>query len=154
SEHRHSEHVNALIVSRVDSDLTEIKRARIEVARPGPFFAAIFGAENAARPAVDLAYVHRATLIALHNRHHHFGLARCHRQTDAPGLARQSAREFLPGRAAVGALENAADIVAVGRDHAVGKRPWRPLSGIERGVDRLRIRRIEHYIAAAGAGVV
>src|SRR4051812_297203 len=41
-EYREPEHIDALIVSRVDADLTEVKRPRIDCAGSRPFFASIF----------------------------------------------------------------------------------------------------------------
>ena len=46
-EQGHAEHIDALIVRRIDPDLAEVERARVDVAHPGPFLAAVFGTENA-----------------------------------------------------------------------------------------------------------
>ena len=82
-EQGHAEHIDALIVRRVDPDLAEIKWPRIDVAHPGPFFAAIFRAENAAAPAVNIADIARAPFVALHDRHHEFRFARGNGEPDS-----------------------------------------------------------------------
>ncbi len=154
NEHRHAEHVNTLIIRRIDPNLAEIKRARIDVAHPRPFFSAVFRAKNAAAPAVNGADVGRPAFVALHDRHHDLRFARRNREADSTGLAGQTARAFFPGRAAVCALENSADIGAVGRRYSVGKRPRCALARIHSRVDDFRISRIERDIAAPGSGVV
>ena len=78
-----------------------------------------------------VADVGRPAFVALHDRHHDFRFARRNREADATSLAGQTARAFFPGRAAVGAFENSADIDAVARRHSVGKRPRRPLPRIQ-----------------------
>ena len=115
-EQGEAEHVNALIVRRIDLDFAEVERTRIDVAHPRPFLAAIFGAENATGATVDIANVARAAFITLHHRHHHLGIARGNGEADPAGLPGKSAGQFFPGSAAVRALEDAADIFSVGRD--------------------------------------
>ena len=139
NEHRHAEDVNTLIICRIDPNLAEIKRTRIDVAHPRPFFSAVFRAENAATSAVNGFDVSRPTFVALHDRHHDLRFARRNREADATGLAGQTARAFFPGRATVCAFVNSADIDAVARRYSVGKRPRRPLPRIQSRVDDFRI---------------
>ncbi len=150
NEKRETEHVNALVVRRIDSDFAEVKRARVDVARARPGFARVLGAEHSPSPAVNVANVARAAFIALHDRHHDLRIARRDGETDAAGLPGKSAGQLLPGGAAVRALENAAGVLARGRN-SVGETPRRPLPRVEGGVENLRVRRIHHHIRAARA---
>src|SRR6266496_2411748 len=60
NEQCESEKVNALIVCRIDADLTEIKWARVDRAHAHPFFAAVFRAEHAAAFAAQVGQLARA----------------------------------------------------------------------------------------------
>src|SRR5262249_53277317 len=131
NEQRHSENVNPLIVSRIDPNLAEIKRPRIDVAHPGPFFATIIRPKDTAAPAVNVADIARATLIAWPHRHDRLRFTGRDRQPDSSRKTGQSATAFFPGRAAIGAFENSADVIAIGSGYAVGKRPRRPLASVE-----------------------
>ncbi len=108
------EQVNTLIVYRIDPDLAEIKRARIDRAHPRPFFAAVFRSKHAAALAAQIGQLARAAFITLHDRHHDFRIARADRETDAAGLSGQAAAQFFPTGAAVRAFKNSADIFAAG----------------------------------------
>src|SRR5438094_3696689 len=69
NEQREREQVNSLIISRVDPDLAEIKRARIDRAGARPFLSAIFGARNAAAFSTQSVHISRTAFISLHDGH-------------------------------------------------------------------------------------
>src|SRR5947208_8290423 len=86
NEQRERQQVNSLIVGRVDPDLAEIKRARIDRAGARPFLSAIFGAKNAAVFAAQIGQLTRTAFITLHHGHNDLWIARADREPDATGL--------------------------------------------------------------------
>src|SRR6266404_1153323 len=153
-QQRETEQINALIVRRIDPDLTEIKWARVHRTRARPLFAAILGSKNAAAFAAQIGNLAGTAFITLDYRHNDFGVGRANRETNAAGLRGQTAAEFFPTRAAIRAFENAAHVFATGHARAGQKTPWRPLSRIQRRVKNLRIGWIDNHVAAAGAGIM
>src|SRR4030095_6510737 len=107
-EQGHAEHIDALIVRRIDPDLAEIKWSGIDLAHPRPFLSAILGTENATAPAVNVANVARTAFVTLHDRHHQFWFAQGNGESDPTCQAGQTASTFFPGRSAVAALKDAA----------------------------------------------
>src|SRR5205809_4945842 len=69
NEQRERQQVNSLIVGRVDPDLAEIKRARIDRAGARPFLSAIFGAKNAAAFTAHICQLNRTALLTLKHAH-------------------------------------------------------------------------------------
>ena len=90
----------------------------------------------------------------MHDRHDDFWIAGTDCQTNAASLPGKTASKFFPGATAVGALENSTDIFAAGHARAGSETPRRPLARVERCVNNLRIRRIEHDIATTRLRVV
>src|SRR5256885_13704653 len=88
---------------------------------------------------------------SFHTRHYDFRVVRAHGQTNPSRLRRQTAAQFFPSRPGICALENSAHIFAAGRVRSRSKTPGRSLSRVKRGVNDLRITRIENQIAATGA---
>jgi hypothetical protein len=82
------EQINALIICRIDADLTEIERPRIDCAYPSPFFASVFGTEYAAAFAAHVVDAAGAALITLHYCHHDARIACAYRETNATRLRR------------------------------------------------------------------
>ena len=117
-EQRELEQINALIVRRVDANLTEIKRTRIHSAHPRPCFAAIFGTKNSAALTAQIVRRTDSAFIALHDRHDNFWIAGANCQTNAASLSGKTAAEFFPACATVSALENSADVFAPGHARA------------------------------------
>ena len=85
--------------------------------------------------------------VTLHDCHDDFWIAGADCQTNPASLPGKTAAEFFPGSAAVGALENSADIFAAGHARTGSETPRRSLARIQRCVNNLRIRRIERDIA-------
>src|SRR6266487_2877986 len=86
NEQREPELINSLIVGRVDSDLAEIKRARIDRAGACPFLSAIFRAKHAAAFTSQIGQLTRTAFITLHHGHNDLRIARADRESDATGL--------------------------------------------------------------------
>src|SRR5262249_27772758 len=149
-----AEDVNAPVVLRVHADLTEIEWAGVERVDARPAFAAVLGAEDAATLAADVGQAARAAFIALHHGVNNFGILAVDRQADPSGATRQPFLEFCPGAAAVGALENSAEILAIGVGLTEDKRPRRPPARIEYRVERIGVGGIERDLAAADAILV
>src|SRR6202035_4082134 len=151
---RELKHINALIIRRIDPDLAEIKRARIDRAHSCPVFAVVFRPENTAALTSQIAQGSRTAFKALHNCRYNFRVACADGQTDAPGLCGQTAAQFFPGRAAVATFENSANVLAAGCVRTGSETPGSALPRVKRCVDRLRIAWIENHVATAGARVV
>src|SRR5438093_27142 len=101
--------------------------------------AAVVGAEDAAAPAADLVDAGLPALLALYDGVHGPGLLARDRQADAAGGPGQALLELAPGGAAVGALEDAAEVLAVRVGRACHERPRRSLARVERRVEGARI---------------
>src|SRR6266567_4590478 len=86
NEQPEPELINSLIVGRVDSDLAEIKRARIDRAGACPFLSAIFRAKHAAAFTSQIGQLTRTAFITLHHGHNDLRIARADRESDATGL--------------------------------------------------------------------
>src|SRR5438067_4074752 len=86
TEQGEREQVNSLIISRVDPDLAEIKRARIDRAGARPFLSAIFGAKHAAAFTAQIGQLTRTAFITLHHGHDDLRIARADRESDATSL--------------------------------------------------------------------
>src|SRR5215212_1670065 len=87
-EYREPEHIDALIVSRVDADLAEVERPRIDCARSRPFFTSIFRAKDPTAFASQIRQLTGAAFIALDYRHYHLRVRGADRQADASRLHR------------------------------------------------------------------
>ena len=74
--------VNALIVCRIDTDLTEIKRAWVDRTHPYPFFATVFGPENTPAFTAQVGKLAGTAFVALHHRHHDLWIAPADCETD------------------------------------------------------------------------
>src|SRR5205807_1866634 len=98
------------VVCRIDPNLAEIKRARIDRARSRPMFAAVFRSKNASAFAAQIGQSPRTALITLDNCHHDLRAACAYGETDAPGLPGQATAQFFPGGTAICAFENSANI--------------------------------------------
>src|SRR5262249_30352714 len=146
-----SEHVDAVGVLGVDADLREVERPRVQRARARPGVAAVLGAIDAAALAADIVDRVGPGFVGLDDREHDARILRGDREADACGPRRKALLQLLPGRAAVRRLEDAAQILALGLRRSRRERPGPPLAGVERGVDRAGLRRIERDVAAADA---
>src|SRR5205823_14293301 len=144
----------SLISSRIDPDLAEIKRARIDRAGARPFLSAIFGAKHAAAFTAQIGQLTRTAFITLHHGHDDLRIARADRESDATSLRWQSSSKFLPTRAAFRAFENAANILAVRCVRPREKAPRCALPRIKRRINNFRIAWIEKHVAAACARIV
>ena len=82
------EKINALIVCRIDADLAEIERTRIDCAYASPFFASVLGTEYAAAFTAQIVDAAGAALITLHHRHDDARIACAHCEADATRLRR------------------------------------------------------------------
>ena len=80
--------INALIVCRIDADLTEIERTRIDCAYTSPFFASVFRTEYAAAFTAHVVNAAGAALITLHYRHYDLWIACAYCEADATRLRR------------------------------------------------------------------
>src|SRR5262249_52366807 len=140
---REPEQIHALVIRRVDTDLAEIKRARIERARARPSFATILGAKNPAALTAQIVGRTKPAFVTLHNRHHDSWIAGADCQTNPASLPGKTAAEFFPACAAVGTLENSANILAAGHARTGSETPWRSLPCVQRSVNILRIRRVK-----------
>src|SRR5437773_4933707 len=86
NEQPEPELINSLIVGRVDPDLAEIKRARIDRAGACPFFPVIFRAKNAAAFTAQIGQLTRTAFITLHHGHNDLRITRADREPNATGL--------------------------------------------------------------------
>ena len=82
NEECEAEQINPLIVRGIDPNLAEIEWARIEIAGAFPCFAAILRTKDPAAFTVNIGEIICATFVALHHRHHDFGIRRRDRETD------------------------------------------------------------------------
>src|SRR5207249_3795091 len=89
-------HVDSLVVIRIDADLAEIHRPRIDVVKLGPGFAFVLGAEHAAIAILD-GRVNDIRILTIDV------------DADSPGIARrQTGRQLPPGSSSVDGLIDAA----------------------------------------------
>src|SRR5437868_2704451 len=116
--------------------------------------AAVFRSKNAAALASQIAQSSGTAFKALHNCHHDLRIAGADGQAYASRLSGQTAAYFFPGRTAVRAFENSADIFAASRVRSRRETPGRALPRVKRCVNVLRITRIENDIAAPSARVM
>src|SRR5215471_10608043 len=119
------------------------------MARARPGLATVVRPEDAARLAADIVDVARASRVRLNDGVDGLRALRRDGEADASGPRRQSAGELRPGRAAVGGTEDAAEVLSIGRRRSRSEGPGLSLTRVERGIDCVRIRRIERHVPAA-----
>src|SRR4029453_3274475 len=88
NQQRGLKQINALIVWRIDADLAEIERTRIDCAYASPFFASVFGTEHAAAFTPHVVDATGAALITLNDRHDDARIACPPCEADATRLRR------------------------------------------------------------------
>src|SRR5438128_1904842 len=149
-----AEHVDLLVVLRIDADLAEIERARVEVALALPRIAAVVAPEHPPRFARDVVDIRGPARGALDDGIDDVRILREDREPDAPRRGWKAARQLFPRGAAVGRAEDAAEILASCRVGSGDERPRRSAPRVEDGVHRLGIGWIDRDVAAAGLVLV
>src|SRR5262245_42555406 len=129
-EQREPEQIHALVICGIDTNLTEIKWARIHRAHARPRFAAIFRTKNSAALTAQIVERSNPTFITLHNCHDDFWIAGADCKTNSASLTGKTSAELFPGSAAVGALKNPSDVFAPSHAWARSETPRCPLSRV------------------------
>ena len=148
------EDVHEAIVLRVDANLAEVERTRVQRARPRPGVAAIGRPEDAAAPAEHLIDALRPAIAALDDRDDHLRVLREDGEPDSSGLDGQAAGQLLPRGACVDAPVNATHVAALRDVRARVERPGRAPPRVEHGVDGVRVLRIDRDVTAACRDVI
>ena len=151
----HSEDVDPLVVRRVDADLAEVERPRVE-ARSSASSVSPPSSERKTPPALALALADRrsSSLVGLDDRVDDPRVLRGRRRGRSAGLRRQALRQLRPGRPAVRRPEDPAGVAPARERRAGGERPGRPLPRVERRLERVGVRRVHDDVAAARLRVV
>src|SRR5262245_25408188 len=136
-EQREPEQIHALVIRGIDTNLTEIKWARIHGAHARPRFTAIFRTKNSAALTTQIVERPNPTFITLHNCHHDFWIAGADCKTNPTSLTGKTATELFPSSSPVVALKSSADVLAPRHARARTETPRRSLPRVEHGVNNL-----------------
>src|SRR5215472_6600462 len=85
-QQREPENIDALIVCGIDTNLAEIKRARIHGAHARPSFTAVLRSKNSPTLAAQIIESTESTFVTLHHCHDHFWIARAECQANPAGF--------------------------------------------------------------------
>ena len=118
-----SQHVNALVVLGIHANLAEVERAWIELALTSPGRTGVVAAKHSTGLAVRIVDVGRAAGVTLNEREHRLRILGIDRQPDAASHGRQPGRELGPRRSTIRALEQASNVLPIGRRRAVREHP-------------------------------
>src|SRR5207248_7458370 len=136
-EQREPEHVHALVIRGVDTNLAEIKWAWVHGAHSRPRLASVLGTKNATAFAAKIVERTEASFVTLHNCHHDFCIAGADRQTNSASLTRKTAAELFPACAAVSALKNSANVFTPGHARSRSETPRRASPRVQHRVKDL-----------------